>query len=196
MIPTADSPAPRRQIWPWILGFALAPVLVLGGMIWNTVHLSSDAAALRGQVMAGSGGGWHSRVQLTADRTALAMVRGCLAMCPEIPGEAREALAAIRSASVGVYQRGEAAANPGRDSLITAADATMAHRGWRRLVGVRESGKTVLIYLPAAAEASPSRICLAVCDRRELVIVAADVDADRLAQLGLRQLERQKLAAR
>lgn len=192
-----NSPTRPRQIWPWILGLALAPFIAFGGMIWSAVHLNSDAAALRRQIMAASGGGWHPRVQFTVDRTALAAVRGGLALVKDVPDEAREALAAVRSASIGVYERREVAATAVRGSFIAEADKAMELRGWKRLVGVVENGKTVLIYLPAGAEQrEPSRICLAVCDRRELVIVAADLEADRLAQLALREIARQRPAVR
>jgi hypothetical protein len=191
----AASSKPRHQIWPWIVGLALAPVIALGGMVWSACHLSRDATALRRQIMAASGGGWHTRVQFTADRTALGAVRGGLSLAKDLPCEAREALAAVRSASIGVYERADTKSSLAGGAVLADADKIMALHGWKRLVGVRESGKTVLIYLPAAAEkATPSRICLAVCDRCELVIVAAEIDADALAQFALRKIDRHEFA--
>ena len=81
--------------------------------------------------------------------------------------------------------------------FVTQADTTMARRGWKRFVEVGESGQTVLIYLPMAEEqASPSRVCLAVCDRGELVIVAADLDAEPLAEFARREIGQPHLTAR
>jgi sigma54-dependent transcription regulator len=81
-------------------------------------------------------------------------------------------------------------------TVLADADKAMTLHGWKRFVGVVDSGKTVLIYLPAGAEkAKPSRICLAVCDQRELVIVAAEIDADALAKFVCREIGRRQLAA-
>jgi len=188
-----SSPKPRHSIWPWVLGLALAPFVVLGGTIWSATHLSRDAGILRREVMAASGGGWHVKIQLTADRTALAAVRGGFSLIKEAPPEAREALAAVRSASVGVYERGTPEVSSVQGEVLAEADKAMARQGWKRLVGVVESGKAVLIYLPADADmAAPSRVCLAVCDRCELVVVSAEVDADKLAQFALRQIDHRK----
>ena len=191
----AVSPKAHRRIWPWIVGLALAPVFSLGAMAWSACHLSHEATVLRRQIMAASGGGWHTRIQFTADRTALAAVRGGLSLANDVSCEARQALAAVRSASIGVYERAYADDSLTAGAVLVGADKVMALRGWKRLVGVVESGKTVLIYLPADAEkAKPSQICLAVCDRRELVIVAAEIDADALANLANREIGRRKFA--
>jgi hypothetical protein len=164
-------------------------------MAWNACHLNHEAAALRRQIMAASGGGWETRVQLTADRTAVGAVRGGLYFARDLPGEAREALAAVRSASIGVYERAYAEDSLPAGAVLLGADRVMTLRGWKRLVGVVESGKTVAIYVPAVSEkAKPSRICLAVCDRRELVIVAAEIDADALAGLVNHEFGRGKFA--
>ena len=40
----------------------------------------------------------------------------------------------------------------------------------------------------------PSSVCLAVCNNRELVIVAARVEPDALAALAVRELDKRKLA--
>ena len=71
----------------------------------------------------------------------------------------------------------------------------MSARGWTRIVGVADGGDTVMIYLPAGVENSPpSSICLAVCNRRELVVVAAQVEPDALAALAAGELNKRRLA--
>jgi hypothetical protein len=164
-------------------------------MVWGTVHLSRDAAALRKEIVAASGAKWQTRVQISAGRPVLAAVRAGLSLAKDVPDEAREALAAVRSASVGVYERiGSDDAWQNR-SFIVEADKVMARRGWKRIVGVNEPGNTVLIYMPAGSEtAEPSRVCLAVCSGSELVIVSARVDAGALANLATREIGRHRFA--
>jgi hypothetical protein len=192
--PTAPL-KPRHRVWPWILGLCLAPFLVIGGMIWSAVHLSRDAAALRNEIVAASDARWQAKVQFTAGPMVLGAVRTGLTLIKDLPDEAREALAALHSASIGVYERTDSGNAGQRRRFVAAADQVMARRGWTRIVGVEESGDTVLIYLPeAAANAEPNRVCLAVCSGRELVIVAAGIDADALAALATREIGRHQFA--
>ena len=66
----------------------------------------------------------------------------------------------------------------------------MARRGWTRIVGVADTGDIVLIYLPTQSEdLQPSRVCLAVCNDRELVVVAAGFEANALAGLIAREMD-------
>ena len=193
--PTVSPPKPRHRIWPWVLGLFLAPVLAAGGMVWSAVHLSRDAAALRKEIVAASGAKWHTKVQFSAGRPMLAAVRAGLTLIKDVPDEAREALAAVRSASVGVYEGIGSDDAWRRRQFMAEADKVMARRGWKRIVGVTEPGDTVLIYLPeGASNAEPSRICLAVCSGRELVIVAAGVDPDALARIADREIGRRRFA--
>ena len=192
---TPASPQKRHQIWPWILGFCLAPLIAFGGMIWSAVHLSRDAAALRKEIVAASGTKWHTTIQFSVGEAPLTAARAVLALIKDVPDEAREALAAVRSASIGVYERIGSQNAGQRRQFLAEADAVMARRGWKRIVGVTEPGNTVLIYLPeSAAHADPSRICLAVCNGSELVIVSAGIDPDALAGLATRELGRHKFA--
>jgi hypothetical protein len=164
-------------------------------MVWSAVHLSRDAAALRKEVVAASGAKWQTKVQFSAGETVLVAVRAGLALIKDVPDEAREALAAVRSASVGIYEQIGSDDTARCQQFVVEADRVMARRGWKRIVGVTEPGDTVLIYLPeSATDAEPSRICLAVCSGRELVIVAAGVDPDALAGIATREIARHKLA--
>ena len=95
----------------------------------------------------------------------------------------------MRSGSVGVYQRVRTGTTTPAVSFIAATDQAMARRGWARTVGVVDGGQTVLIYLSESrGSAQPSRICVAVCDGEQLVIVAAGFDPDRLGRLINHQL--------
>jgi hypothetical protein len=187
----ATSSRPRHRIWPWILGLILTPFVVLGVLIAGVIHLNSDAAALRRQVMAATGNGWHTKVQFSVGPVLLGAVRTGVSFIRDMPPEAREALRAVRSASVGVYARSGAKEGGGRrDEVFATADRLMARRGWTRIVGVADTDNIVLIYLPTQDEDSqPSRVCLAVCNDRELVVVAAGFEAKALAGLIAREMD-------
>ena len=195
MNPPPNAPRARHRYWPWILGFLLTPPVVLGLMLWSAVHLNRDAAALRQQLMVATGSDWHTQVQLSASPLLLSVLRAGVGCLHDLPPEARAALGAVRSASVGVYERGRSRAPASRDRLLAAADEVMSGRGWTRIVGVADGGDTVMIYLPTGVENStPSSICLAVCNNRELVVVAAQVEPDALAALASGELNKRRLA--
>jgi hypothetical protein len=190
MNPAGVTPRKRRQVWPWIVGLFLAPIVAVGAMGVNLVHLNSDAARLRDQIMAAAGGGWQTRVQLNLNPVVVGAVRGGLSCVRDLPDEARRALRVVRSASVGVFeQKREAAVR--RGDFWRAADETMARRGWTRVVGVVDRREVVLIYVPdGSGRAKPSRVCLAVCNGRQLVVVAAAIRADALSDLVGREIGR------
>jgi hypothetical protein len=186
-------PNAKHRVWPWLAGLFLLPWVAVAFLVLQTVQLDRDATALRRLMVAATGETWHTKVQLTVGPAVLAAVRAGTASIHDLPVEARQALRAVRSASVGVYERaaGHSAAHHG--NFAAAVDATMARRGWTRIVGVEDHEETVLIYLPAGeSRNAPSRVCLAVCDRGELVVVAADFDADALADLVAREIGGQR----
>lgn len=188
---TPTSSRPRHRIWPWVLGLILMPFVALGMLIADVMHLDSDAAALRRQVMSSTGNDWHTKVQFSAGPVLLGAVRTGVSFIRDLPPEAREALQAVRSASVGVYERSGARDGAGRRAeLFASADRMMARRGWTRIVGVADTGDTVLIYLPTRDnDLQPSRVCLAVCNSRELVVVVAGIEAKALAGLITREMD-------
>ena len=100
--PTTVS-RPLHRIWPWILGLILTPFIALGVLIADVIHLDSDAAALLRQVMSATGNDWHTKVQFSVGPVLLGAVRTGVSFIRDLPPEAREALQAVRSASVGVY---------------------------------------------------------------------------------------------
>jgi hypothetical protein len=164
-------------------------------MVWSTVHLNRDATALRQELMLATGADWNTKVQLSAGPLLLSTVRAGVGCIHDLPPEARAALGAVQSASAGVYERRHSGGLVSRNHLLAAADELMSGRGWTRIVGVADGGDTVMIYLPAGVESSmPSSVCLAVCNSRELVIVAARVEPDALAALAVQELAKRKLA--
>jgi len=194
--------APRRRLWPWVLGLCLAPFVILAVAVASYVTLDSDAAALRRQVMAATNADWHTKVQCSVGRITIGAVRGGLLFVrkPEV-ADARLALAAVKHASVGVYQRGSGRSEWSREQLFVETDRVMKRRGWTRLVGVseRNGAEAVLVYTSDDLDAGdPIDICVAVVNDRELVIASTTVDPETLGELVERHTPEQvkKLVAR
>jgi len=182
-IPSPAAPR-RRSIWWWIFGGAAACFAIAVISVLNAVTLNRDAAVLRNEVLGALKGRTSMRIQVSAGPGILMGVRAVLHCIDRVPKEAHAALAAVRSASVGVYRLQENATLPERVRMFASADKAMSHRGWTRIVGVNDGRDTVLIYTPKKPGwTSTQRVCLAVCDGDEVVIVAGAVDPDALADL-------------
>lgn len=186
-----QNPAPRRSYRRWLLlgiGLCLAPVLLLALVALSYVTLDRDAAVLRRQVMAATPAGWGTRVQLDVGHTTLEAIRSGLYFVHDRNiADARLALAAVRHASVGVYERASGMADWSRPQLFAAADRAMGRRGWTRLVGVADPQHTVLVYASRDIAADkPVDLCLAVVEEQKLVVVSTTVDATLLAELAAR----------
>lgn len=188
MNPAPSASVPRCKIWRWVflvLGLCLAPFLVLAVTAVSFLTLDRDAAILRQRVMAATGSNWHTKVQLSVGRITIGAVRSGLAFVHNKDIEdARLALAAVRHASVGVYEVQPGPADWSRQRLFAESDEAMLRRGWTRLVGVADGKDTVLIYTPQNFDPDdPVDICVAVVNDRELVVVSASVDSAALADL-------------
>jgi hypothetical protein len=186
MTPTASTPAPRRKFWRWLLlglGLCLAPIVVLAIVAASYMTLDRDAAVLRKQVMAATHADWHTMVQMSIGSPTLGAIRSGLGFAHnQDVREARQALAAIGHASVGVYELASESADWSRVQLFVDTDRAMQKRGWTRLVGVVDHKDTVLVYVPQ--DMSPegmTDICVAVVSGKELVVASTSVDAAELA---------------
>jgi hypothetical protein len=162
--------------------------VVLALVAASFLTLDGDAAALRKQVMAATDSGWNTKVQLSIGCVTLGAVRsGLWFVHHKDVAEARLALAAVRHASVGVYERTPGRADWSREQLFTNTDRVMAKRGWIRLAGVADHKDTVLIYVPRDLDLDgPVELCLAVVNGKELIVVSTSVDASKLAELAAR----------
>ena len=176
----ADSTPPatvtprRRRIWQWIVGLTVAPVVVLTMVALSYITLDRDAAALRHQVMRASGAQWDTKVQVSIGSLTMGAVRTLLYFIHEDGvTEARDALHAVQSTSVGVYELPVGSPLPdfARAELFASTDRVMADRGWTRMVGVADHKDTVLLYVPSnLGNSDEVEICLAVVSGRELVV--------------------------
>ncbi|MDP1578863.1 MAG: hypothetical protein Q8M02_01205 [Candidatus Didemnitutus sp.] len=182
---TLPVPPVRRRNWPWIVGLLLTPFLVLGIAAASYLTLESDAAMLRTQVMAATGTTWKTKVQFNIGRATLGAVGAGLSLVDHQDiADARLALAAVRHASVGVYELTGAAPQISRSKLLTVTDNAMRQRGWTRMVSVAEERESVLIYVSENSSANaPLELCLAVVGERELVVVSTRVSPDEIGAL-------------
>jgi hypothetical protein len=186
-----DSASPRPRRWRrvllWSSAVFVAALVIVAIAAINLVTLSRDAAALRQVFVAGAPGALRPQVQIDAGPATLALARLVVGCIDDVPAEARQALRAVRAASVGVYEADRSELGPWRTGLMAAADDKMTRRGWTRIVGVRDGRQVVLVYVPADSSArGTQRFCVAVCDQRQLVVVSGAADADALVALAER----------
>jgi hypothetical protein len=186
------EPAPKRSssatLWRWLAAIAGACVLVTAVSIWNLVTLSRDAAALRRELFSALPISARPQVQISVGPVLLTTARGLLSFVDDVPPEARQALRAIKAASVGVYRLDRNLEPSARVQLLAAADRAMDRRDWTRIVAVQKDDETVLVYMPAdLAEGDPLRVCLAICAKDQLVLVSAAGDGVELLALAQMQ---------
>lgn len=177
-----NPPAPRR-IWRWIAVGTCLGILLLAVFVFNFLTLNGDATALRRELFSAMEMRATSEIELSAGPVMLTMARAAVGCIDEVPPEARQALRAVRSASVGVYSRTDDGVGDPR-ALLAAADRAMSRRSWSRIVAVSDDRQAVLVYMPDRSPMFGSeRVCLAVCRGDRLVIVAATVKPDALLEL-------------
>jgi hypothetical protein len=198
---TPPSVPPRRRIGRWIafgLVLLLTPLLVLGVGVISMLHLDRDAAVLRREVMAASDAKWHTKVQMSMGWVTLGAVRtGMRFIEHENIEDARLALAAVRRASVGVYECTSGGDDLSLPQLFARTDKVMRQRGWTRLVGVGQDDETVLVYTSDdIGSGSQIDLCVAVVNGREMVVVSTKVDADRLTELATRHIPKDGLRSK
>jgi len=185
-VPPLLKPRPRYGRWV-LLGLVVlvSPIVIVALGIASMLTLSRDATLLRREMMAATDADWSTKVQMSVGGLTLGVVRNGLSFVrADHMDEARLALAAVRHASVGVYECNDRMGDLPREQLFARTDEKMKARGWTRLVGVSERNETVLIYT-SDNMGSDSRmdLCLAVVDGDTMVIVSTNVDADSLAKL-------------
>lgn len=167
-------------------GLALLMAVVA---VVNVITLSRDAATLRRAVVRAGDLSLSTKVQLSTGPLLLGLTRGVTGLIDAVPPEAHQALASVRKASVGVYDLEHDATASDRSRILEEADAGLRGRGWTRLVAVRNSESTVVVYTPDASNPGSSlRVCLAVCNQQQLVIASATVRPEALMDLVERHL--------
>jgi hypothetical protein len=168
-----------------VLGVCLTPIVLVAVALASYLTLDRDAAVLRREVAASTQATWETQAQFSIGRFTLAAVRSGLWFV-DVPeaDEVRRALAAVRRASVGVYELASPTAPVAREAFFNSTDRAMQARGWTRLVGVADGRDHVLIYVEDTATSEQAlRLCLAVLSDRELVVVSTAIDPTALQEL-------------
>lgn len=166
-------------------GICLAPFVVLALVALSYLGLRGDADILREQVFAATPAGWSTKVQVNVGESTLeAAGFGLRFVQHDHIDQAREAIAAVKRASVGVYKREAALDEWSRTELFAHADQAMEKRGWTRWVGVTHENSTVLVYGPQRSVIGESvDVCVAVINEKNLVIASAKLNAEALDEL-------------
>jgi len=164
------------------IGIALAVALVSIGLT-GCFKVSSDVGALRDSVMKASHAEREERIEIGVGPLTLSLARAGLAFV-ELEPEARTALDAVRSAEVGVYKLRSARQQLNQAAMLSAADKTMADRGWDRVVGVMNRRELVAIYVPAQVHSTRNvKVCLLTVDGQELVVASARSNLEPLMEM-------------
>ena len=178
--------APMSRWKRILLGIALllaGSMAVLASAAIYTFTLDRDARVLRRSITDSIGTKIESTIEVRVGEPLFAASQLGIRWCHDVPEQARVALAALRSASGGVYHVKRPTSAERADVLIRAQNA-MAKNGWSRIVGVNDHDTTVLVYAPSVIrETETQRVCVAVIDGNQLIVVSARADLSRLAEL-------------
>ena len=190
------SPTDQSFRWRRILLTFVAILTVSFGMlawcIYDVITLSREAAGLRNTFFSLNGAPRSTTIQFSAGPWLLRAARLVAGQMKEVPPEALLALRSVRSASVGVYELRPSQSIDG--AAIKASDERMRLRGWHRAVGVRDGRNTVLIYTSARERRGEElKVCLAVVDEHELVLVSGVVAGRYLLPLISKELARRSM---
>ena len=91
---------------------------------------------------------------------------------------------AVRSAEVGVYKLRSGHQQLNLAAMLSAADKTMAGRGWDRVVGVMDRRELVAVYVPAQVRSTRNvKVCLVTVNGEELVVASARSNLEPLMAL-------------
>lgn len=203
--PGISSPArvrrgPWRALLVWSIAVsAVTMVVAVPYAMVNAFRIERDAACIRdavtGEEVVGTDCGWSRRVEVRVGGCILGLAR-LIAGCTDLPAEARHALRAARSASVGVYQwRGADLAAMHRQMGATVP-VRVGGRDWVRVVSVHDGSESVVVLTPACPEGAGDtlELCVVVLADSELVVVSVEVDPQPLVDLvqpHLRDLRRE-----
>lgn len=186
MNPTATTAAKSkwRLIAWWTLGLMGTSTLLLAVVAVDLLTLNRETATLREAMFAATGVRGKVQVQIDLGTGWMQAARWTMAVIPKVPEEAKLALAAARRACVGVYKIPANTRVQDGAELLAYADAAMSARGWSRAVTVTEKKQTVLIYThDEALDGELLRVCIAVVDGTEMVVVSTELAAEPLQRL-------------
>jgi len=170
----------RHRVWPWILAILVTICMLPVFLVATHIGLSREATMLRDELKTATGSTWSTRVQLSSGPFLIPLARAVVSFC-NVDEEARYALAAVRSGSVGVYELDVAGEAEGLAPALASLDKRMERRGWERLVTVIDGGENVVIYAQSGDSWNGRmKVCVGVVSGRELVVVSATLRPEEL----------------
>jgi hypothetical protein len=196
----ANPPARQRLHWTFYPGvgtLALFAASIIG--IASLFFLQHDATLLRDEIQASRGGAaLNTRVQFSIGSFSTFCARNAVRLLSPLEKEPLLALSTVRAVSVGVYEMDQANDTAFTPIDLEALDARMSRRGWARCTTVLKAKETVLIYVPSDFDSASDslRLCLAVCNGKDLVVVSARGSLAPLLELARLQAASLKPAAR
>ena len=163
-------------------GIALAVALVSIGLT-GCFKVSSDVGALRDSIMKAAPAEWEEQIEIGVGPLTLNLARAGLAFV-DLEPEARTAFQAVRSAEVGVYNLRSERQPLDHAAMLSAADKTMADRGWDRVVGVMNRRELVAVYVPGQVRSTRNvKFCLVAVNGQELVVASARSNLEPLMEM-------------
>jgi hypothetical protein len=190
--PSIDLSSRRPRFVVRAVSAALLLCLPLG--LGGCFSLSSDAEALRdaAQKAVAPAGPWDEHIEIGVGAVSLSLVRSIVA-CSDVDPQARQILAAARSAEVGVYELCADASSRAPAELIAATTAAMNARGWDRVVAVIDEHDTVAVFVPREIEPDePLKMSVVVFDGTELVVASVRADLERIVTVALGEMRRNR----
>jgi len=170
-------------------GNALSVALVCIG-VTGCFKVSSDVTALRDCVAKAAPAKPDEVVEIGVGPLTLHLARVALAFV-DLDADARTALQTVRGAEVGVYKLRCEQPRLNYAAILSAADKTMANRGWDRVVGVMNRPALVAVYVPAEARSARSvKVCLLLVNGNELVVASARSNLEPLVELAWNHAQR------
>ncbi len=188
--PAAPRRAPWRALIVWMVGVSVVSLLVaVPYMVVSSLRLERETVRLRDAVAGVAGvnaiDGWSRRIEVRLGGCTFGLAR-LVARFVDLPDEARHALRAARSASVGVYQwRGADVEATRRMMAGGSGSIHVGGREWTRVVSVRDGDESVVVLTPVTGDADVDtlELCVVVLAEGELVVVSVEVDPQPLSDL-------------
>ena len=149
-------------------------------------YVSRDARALRDGAMQSVPGAWNQEIEVSIGSWTVNLARAALSFV-DLPPEARTALKSLRGVEAGIYRLPNGGPRVNHAAMLSEADQAMGGRGWERLVGVLDRSELVAVYVPRKIRSARDvRVCVAVMDKRQLVIATARGNLEPLVELAAR----------
>lgn len=181
-----------QRVSRFFLGLLLFACLLSLGifLIIRSFSIHTDMKILRDGITQLDGLRVERQLGVSLGPVALFLARTGLAFA-DLPREARLALSSARGVELGLYQVMQHPQHIDWGKITRETDARMKQRGWERFLAVSHDNECVLGYAPATTESSRNmRVCLAVLNDSELILLGARINAKPLVDLATRELSR------